>query len=142
MQANQEVQHQLMMVRKTLMLLDDEKSERLISATYEHFFQLNPVAEDLWEGDATVSKGKMFNNIILTIMDNIMRPEMVEGHLANEAADHKGYGTGVDMYAQFFQAMIGAFTTVLGDRFDAEMQQVWQSQFNQLEGITCKHARG
>ena len=136
-----EIQHQLMMIRKTLMLLDDEKSERLIKTSYEHFFTLNPAAEDLWEGDGATAKGKMFNNIILTVMDNLVRPEIVEGHLASEAADHKGYGTSNDMYAQFFQAVIAAFTVVLGDEFDAEMQQVWQRQFDQLEGITCKHAK-
>ncbi len=74
-------------------------------------------------------------------MNNMVGPKLVEEHLASESSEHKGYGTSSDMYAQFFHVRIAVFSTVLGDEFDVEMKQVCKNRVDQLESITCKHAK-
>ncbi len=123
----------------TLQLLTDEKSEELLNITYSRFFQLCPDAETLWEKDDPVSRGKMFNGVILTIVDNITRPQIGENNLVSDVKDHDGYGVSNEMYQQFFDSLVDALAEVLGDEFTAEMMSAWRGQLSQIKTLIHKH---
>lgn len=124
-----------------LQLLTDENSEHLLARTYEQFFTVCPTAETLWEKDDPGSRAKMFNGVILAVMDNILRPQMGENNLISDVRDHDGYGVKKDMYGMFFESMIEALKTTLGESFTVDMEEAWRRQFSQIEGTVCKHAR-
>jgi len=126
-------------ITSSLQLLDEDKSDNLLSLTYSTFFEVCPEAESLWEKDDPDSRGKMFNGIILTIMDNLTRPEVCENNLASDVKDHDEYGVDKGMYGLFFTSLLQALNTILGEDFNQEMQQAWKRQLDQLEGMAHKH---
>lgn len=132
--------HDLEQIDATLQLLTDEKSEDLLDITYSRFFQICPDAEALWEKDDPVSRGKMFNGVILTIVDNITRPQIGKNNLESDVKDHDGYGVSIEMYQQFFDSLVGALEEVLGGTFTTEMQSAWWGQLSQIKTLIHKHA--
>jgi hemoglobin-like flavoprotein len=126
-------------ITSSLQLLDEDKSENLLSLTYSTFFEACQDAESLWEKDDPDSRGKMFNGIILTIMDNLTRPEICENNLASDVKDHDEYGVNKGMYGLFFTSLLEALRATLGENFNQEMQQAWKRQLEQLEGLAHKH---
>ncbi len=126
-------------VYATLQLLDDKKSESLLSETYLRFFKVCPEAESLWEKDDPASRGKMFNSVILTIMDNMARPEISEKNLQSDVKEHNDYGVSKEMYSLFFCSLIEALNETLGENFNQDMEQAWKRQFDQIEGQVDKH---
>ena len=126
-------------ITSSLQLLDEDKSENLLSLTYSFFFAACPEAESLWEKDDPDSRAKMFNGIILTIMDNLTRPEICENNLASDVKEHDEYGVDKGMYGLFFTSLFEALRATLAEDFNQEMQQAWKHQLDQLEGMTHKH---
>jgi len=122
-------------IHETLQLLDDEKSDSLLTITYQRFFSICPDSEALWEKDDPISRGKMLNSIILTVMDNIVRPDICENNVISDVKDHDGYGVNKDMYGLFFSSLIAAFHEVLGEGFNTDMDKAWT---HQLELLECK----
>ncbi len=128
-------------ITSSLQLLDEDKSDSLLSLTYSHFFTACPEGEFLWEKDDLDSRTKMFNGIILTIMDNLTRPEICEKNLASDVKDHDEYGVDKGMYGLFFTSLFEALSSVLGDAFNQEMQQAWKRQLGRIEEMAHKHTR-
>ena len=126
-------------ITSSLQLLDEDKSDNLLSLTYSHFFDACPEGKPLWEKDDPDSRSKMFNGIILTIMDNLTRPEICENNLVSDVKDHDEYGVDKGMYGLFFTSLLEALNSVLGEAFDQEMQQAWKRQLGQLEDMAHKH---
>ena len=133
------MEHDLEQIDATLQLLTDEKSEELLNITYSRFFQICPDAETLWEKDDPVSRGKMFNGVILTIVDNITRPQIGENNLVSDVKDHDGYGVSNAMYQQFFDSLVEGLEKVLGNNFTAEMMSAWRGQLSQIKTLIHKH---
>ena len=133
------MERDLEQIDATLQLLTDEKSEDLLDITYSRFFQVCPEAETLWEKDDPVSRGKMFNGVILTIVDNITRPQIGENNLVSDVKDHDGYGVSKVMYQQFFDSLVEALDEVLGDGFTVEMKSAWCGQLSQIKTLIHKH---
>lgn len=133
------MERDLEQIDATLQLLTDEKSEDLLDITYSRFFQVCPEAETLWEKDDPVSRGKMFNGVILTIVDNITRPQIGENNLVSDVKDHDGYGVSKVMYQQFFDSLVEALDEVLGDGFTDEMKSAWRGQLSQIKTLIHKH---
>ena len=127
------------LIDAALQLLTDENSETLLARTYEIFFAVCPAAESLWEKDDPASRAKMFNGVILAVMDNLMRPQMGVNNLISDVKDHDGYGVKKDMYGLFFESMVGALKEALGEGFTLDMEMAWKRQFSQIEGTVHKH---
>lgn len=121
-------------VYATMQLLNDETSESLLTETYLRFFEVCPEAESLWEKDDPVSRAKMFNSIILTIMDNLSRPEICEKNLQSDVKEHIEYGVSSEMYGLFFNALIEALKETLNDDFNQDMELAWRRQLDKIEG--------
>lgn len=134
------MQNDLENITSSLQLLDEDKSENLLSLTYSTFFEACPEAESLWGKDDPDSHGKMFNGIILTIIDNLTRPEICERNLASDVKNHDEYSVDKEMYGLFFTSLLDALRTTLGEDFNQGMQQAWQRQLNQLESMAHKHS--
>lgn len=126
-------------VYATMQLLNDETSESLLAETYLRFFKVCPEAESLWEKDDPSSRAKMFNSIVLTIMDNLTRPEIFEKNLQSDVKEHNEYGVSGEMYGLFFCSLIDALKETLGDDFSQDMELAWKRQFDQIEGRVDKH---
>lgn len=126
-------------IHATLQLLNDEVSETILSTTYSRFFAACPSAESLWEKDDSVSRGKMFNSVILTIMDNLTRPEICENNLIKDIKDHDDYGVDKEMYGLFFRSLEKALSETLGEAFSQQMAQAWERQLAQIENLAHKH---
>ena len=133
------MQNDLNQITASLQLLDEDKSDNLLSLTYSHFFEVCPEGQSLWEKDDPDSRSKMFNGIILTIMDNLTRPEVCEKNLASDVKDHDEYGVDKNMYGLFFTSLFEALNSVLGETFNQEMQLAWQRQLGHLEKMAHKH---
>ncbi len=127
------------LIDAALQLLTEENSERLLARTYECFFSVCPTAESLWEKDDPVSREKMFNGVILAVMDNLMRPQMGENNLISDVRDHEGYGVKQEMYGLFFESLVAAFKETLGDSFTLAMEGAWKRQFKNIEETVCHH---
>ena len=133
------MQNDLNQITSSLQLLDEDKSEKLLSLSYSLFFKASPEAESLWEKDDPDSRAKMFNGIILSIMDNLTRPEICESNLASDVKDHDSYGVNREMYGLFFTSLLDALHATLGEDFNQAMQQAWKRQLKQLENMAHKH---
>ncbi len=126
-------------IQSSLQLLNEEKTEKLISLTYAIFFEACPAAESLWEKDDPESRSKMFNGVILMVIDKLMRPEIFNVNLDTDIKDHHGYGVKKEMYAMFFHSLMAALREVLSDDFTEEMLQAWEKQLEQISGIVKIH---
>ena len=93
----------------------------------------------MWEKDDPISRGKMFDSVILSIVDNITRPQIGENNLVSDVKDHDGYGVSNAMYQQFFESLVEALEEVLGDGFTVEMKSAWQRQLSQIKTLIHKH---
>jgi len=122
----------LFLIQKSLQLLDNEKSERLISLSYALFFEACPDAQSLWEKDDPVSRLKMFNGVILSLIDKLSRPQIYQTNLRQDIKDHQNYGVKGEMYVLFFKALRDALAQVLADDFNDEMQRAWGEQLEQM----------
>lgn len=129
-------------ISSSLQLLDEEKSTRLLDLSYSCFFKACPEAESLWEKDDPVSRTKMFNGVVLTVLDQLSRPEIGKNNLIADIKDHDGYGVSKEMYRIFFQALLQALKTTLGDAFDQNMEQAWMRQLDAISEIVNCHANG
>ena len=127
------------LIQNSLQLLNEEKTEKLISLTYVIFFETCPEAESLWEKDDPESRSKMFNGVILMVIDKLMRPEIFIANLGADIKDHHGYGVKKEMYALFFQSLMTALREVLSDDFTEEMMHAWEKQLEQLSGTVKIH---
>lgn len=131
----------LMHITSTLQMLDDDQSEHLLALTYAQFFKVCPQAQALWEKDNPDSRGKMFNGIVLTLMDNMTRPEVCEINLASDVKNHDEYGVNREMYGLFFSSLHYALADTLGDAFSEDMSLAWKNQLQQLEKTAHKHTQ-
>jgi len=122
----------LYLIQESLQLLNDEKSERLIALSYAYFFEACPKAELLWEKDDPVSRLKMFNGVILTLIDKLSRPQIYQTNLRQDIKDHHSYGVKGEMYVLFFKALRDALAQVLADDLSDEMQRAWREQLEQM----------
>ena len=127
------MKNELEQIDATLQLLTDQKIERLISLTYSTFFNVCPEAESLWEKDDPASREKMFNGIVLMIVDKLTRPVVFDNNLRSDVKDHEGYGVSKDMYGLFFTALFDALKETLGDDFNDAMASTWKHQLSQIK---------
>lgn len=129
----------LLLIQKTLQSLDNETGEKLLRQTYERFFAACPAAAELWEKDDPVSRGKMFNGVILSVFDHLARPDIGEKNLRSDIRDHDDYGVSTQMYGMFFSALLETLSAVLGEGFDEDMAQAWERQLNGINSLVHKY---
>ncbi|OMH26643.1 globin [Motiliproteus sp. MSK22-1] len=133
------MENQLDKIYSTLQLLDDEKSEKLINETYSIFFNAHPEAVLLWSKDDPESRSKMFNGVILTIIDNLTRPDIFKNNLLSDVKDHDEYGVDKEMYGGFFLSLTEALKKTLGSEFNQEMELAWKHQLAHIRELVHKH---
>ena len=129
----------LKVIQSSLQLLDDDKSEQLITLTYALFFKNCPQAEILWRVDDPVSRIKMFNGVILMVIDKLNRPTVYESNLNTDTREHHEYGVTSEMYVLFFRALIDSFVHVLSSDFSNEMKLTWERQFECIDQTIQKY---
>jgi len=120
-------------IQASLNLLNDQSSEQLIALTYSIFFKACPKAKSLWEKDDPISRNKMFNATLLSVIDKLTRPEVSQQYLKTDINDHQGYKVENSMYLLYFDAIVSAFEQVLGELFTDDIKASWLSQFRLLE---------
>ncbi len=116
----------------SLQLLSHEQSEQWQAATYARFFEQCPEGPHLWGKDDPASRAKMFNAVILAIIDNLARPDTGARNLQADLHTHQGYGVNPAMYALFLEALQVTLADTLGEAMTPEMTQAWARQTGRM----------
>ena len=77
------------------------------------------------------SQGKMFNAILLSVMDGLTQPETQHRNLVSDVREHKGYG--VD------RAMYGLFCTPWGCLREVGGEAIPDEEFSRLGAAVAGH---
>ena len=106
--------------------------ERLAEATdditpkvYEIFFEMHPEAEELFGNNLHKSRGRMLNEVFLTLLDQANGKGHVDEMLQVHVSDHDGMGVHMEMYQNFLTALRTTLTDTLKDSWPQDEKQAF-----------------
>ncbi len=136
MSADQEL------ILSTFQSLDAEMGERWLTRTYAIFAERCPEGAALWESPDASGKGKMFNAILLSVMDGVTQPETQRRNLASDVREHQEYGVQSAMYGAFLRAMLDALKETGGAEVSEDVFIAWERQLKAIESQATALAAG
>ena len=102
------------------------------SRVYEHFFRINPDAEDLMTHMDELTRGRMLEEVTRLLMLDDFEAE--SEYLAFEYSNHKNaYSVESNMYRQLLDAFAIAVKELVGEEWRPEFDEAWASRSKELE---------
>lgn len=117
-----------------------ERVDDLVPLVYERFFALRPDACQLFGNDA-LGRGRMFNETLTMILECTQEVEYLEGIVEREVRDHQRYGATLSTYESYFDAVVQALQTALGESWLPRYEESWRRQLKRLMSSVARHAR-
>ena len=124
----------LNLIHRTFQSMSADTGEQWLTRTYALFAERCPEGAALWATPDVNSQGKMFNAILLSVMDGLTQPETQHRNLVSDVREHKGYGVDRAMYGLFLHAMGDALREVGGEAIPDEEFSAWERQLLAIEG--------
>ena len=119
------------LIAESLELLS-ESDEDIYAKVYEHFFRLNPGAEDLMTHMDELTRGRMLEEVTRLLMVKDLGLE--SAYLLFEYSNHKtAYSVQSGMYRQLFDAFAIAVKEVVGANWRPEFDDAWSNRVRDLE---------
>jgi hemoglobin-like flavoprotein len=119
------------LIAESLALLSESDAD-IYSRVYEHFFRMNPGAEDLMTHMDELTLGRMLDEVTRLLMVDDLGAEST--YVAFEYNNHKtAYSVQSSMYRQLFDAFAIAVKEIVGGAWRPEFDEAWVSRAKELE---------
>jgi hemoglobin-like flavoprotein len=119
------------LIAESLELLSETDAD-IYARVYEHFFRMNPGAEELMTHMDELTLGRMLEEVTrLLIVDDLGAES---AYVAFEYNNHKtAYSVQSKMYRQLFDAFAIAVKEIVGRAWRPEFDEAWVCRANELE---------
>lgn len=119
------------LIAESLELLSESEVD-IYGRVYEHFFRVNPGAQELMTHMDELTLGRMLEEVTrLLIVDDLGAES---AYVAFEYNNHKtAYSVQSSMYRQLFDAFAVAVKEILGGAWRPEFDEAWVSRAKELE---------
>lgn len=107
--------------------------DRILAAQlfYGRLFEQRPDLRAMFGPDMT-SQGRKLMDTLNFVVDNIGQSEVLEKPVTDLGRRHRGYGVKDEDYQDVGAALLWTFQNLMGDGFDAEVEQAWISVYTQI----------
>ena len=119
------------LIAESLELLSESEVD-IYGRVYEHFFSVNPGAQELMTHMDELTLGRMLEEVTRLLMVDDLGAE--SAYVAFEYNNHKpAYSVQSSMYRQLFDAFAVAVKEILGGAWRPEFDEAWVSRAKELE---------
>lgn len=110
-----------------------ERGVDIVPSVYAHFFAACPAAAALFSSqEARAVQGKMVNELVQTVLDQLEDKAYSHTVLATMVSDHDNWGVTLPMYRAYLDAFRHALLEALGEPADPAIAQAWQQQLERV----------
>ena len=111
------------------------QADEFVASFYDNLFTANPEAKPLFETtDMEAQKKKLLNSLVL-VVDNLRKPDALNGALRGLGARHVKYGALPEHYPLVGGALLTTFEQYLKDRWTPEVKQAWVDAYGAISEI-------
>ena len=119
------------LIAESLELLSESDAD-IYGKVYEHFFRMNPAAEELMIHMDELTRGRMLEEVTRLLMVDDLRAE--SAYVTFEYNNHKtAYSVESRMYRELFDAFAIAVKEVVGGAWRPEFDDAWTNRGKELE---------
>lgn len=101
---------------------------------YNRFFEYEPAARPLFPANMREQRQKVIK-LLAFALRGLEQPRVIEAELHRLGQHHAQYHISRQQYEHMNEAIVWAFTKVLGDKFSDEMCQAWRHGLNAITEI-------
>lgn len=106
-----------------------------VSSFYENLFTANPEAKPLFDTtDMEAQKKKLLNSLVL-VVENLRKPDVLNGALRGLGARHVQYGALPEHYPLVGGALLTTFEQYLQEKWTPEVKQAWVDAYGAISEI-------
>ncbi|ELS02390.1 hemoglobin-like flavoprotein [Xenococcus sp. PCC 7305] len=111
------------------------QANEFVNSFYENLFTANPEAKPLFDTtDMTEQKKKLLASLVL-VVENLRKPDALEGALKGLGARHVKYGALPEHYPLVGGALLTTFGQYLGEKWTPEVKQAWIDAYGAISEI-------
>jgi len=119
------------LIAESLELLGESDAD-IYGRVYEHFFRMNPGAEELMTHMDELTRGRMLEEVTRLLMVEDLGAE--SAYVTFEYNNHKtAYSVQSRMYRELFDAFAITVKEIVGDAWRPEFDEAWLSRAKELE---------
>lgn len=119
------------LIAESLELLSESDVD-IYGKVYEHFFRMNPSAEELMTHMDELTRGRMLEEVTRLLMVDDLGAE--SAYVTFEYNNHKtAYSVQSSMYRELFDAFAIAVKEIVGGAWRPEFDDAWRNRGNELE---------
>ena len=119
------------LIAESLELLGESDAD-IYGRVYEHFFRMNPEAEELMTHMDELSRGRMLEEVTRLLMVEDLGAE--SAYVTFEYNNHKtAYSVQSRMYRELFDAFAITVKEIVGGAWRPEFDEAWLSRAKELE---------
>lgn len=101
---------------------------------YNRFFEFEPEARPLFPADMSQQRQKIIK-LLTFALRGLEQPRVIEAELHRLGQHHAQFHISRQRYEHMNEAIVWAFTKVLGDKFSDEMCQAWRHGLSAITNI-------
>ena len=106
-----------------------------VSSFYDNLFTANPEAQPLFDTtDMEAQKKKLLSSLVL-VVENLRKPDVLEGALRGLGARHVKYGALPEHYPLVGSALLTTFEQYLGEKWTPRTKQAWVGAYGAISNI-------
>ena len=111
------------------------QANEFVASFYDNLFTANPEAKPLFDTtDMAAQKKKLLASLVL-VVDNLRKPDVLDGALRGLGARHVKYGALPAHYPLVGSALLTTFEQYLGDRWTPKVKDAWVGAYGTISEI-------
>ena len=111
------------------------QANEFVGSFYDNLFTANPEAKPLFETtDMEAQKKKLLASLVL-VVENLRKPEALDGALRGLGARHVKYGALPEHYPLVGSALLTTFGQYLGDKWTPDVKNAWVGAYGAISEI-------
>ena len=111
------------------------QANEFVNSFYDNLFTANPEAKPLFKTtDMAEQKKKLLSSLVL-VVENLRKPEVLDGALRGLGARHVKYGALPEHYPLVGSALLTTFAQYLKEEWTPEVKQAWVDAYGAISDI-------
>ena len=111
------------------------QANEFVNSFYDNLFTANPEAKPLFKTtDMAEQKKKLLSSLVL-VVENLRKPEVLDGALRGLGARHVKYGALPEHYPLVGSALLTTFGQYLKEEWTPEVKQAWVDAYGAISEI-------
>jgi len=102
-----------------------DQGEAIVAEFYRHLFEHYPELEPLFENTAPAAQRKKLLAALKLLVQNLRKPDVLQGYLKELGARHQGYGVEPDDYDKVAHSLLSVLGARAGALWTDDVEQAW-----------------